>query len=76
MAKTQRKKTTVKQRGNNGNLKPFKKGTSGNPKGRPKKEACIPDILRAQGSKPLNKKVKKNVLGSHVFKGFQTSDHR
>jgi hypothetical protein len=33
--------------GNTGNLKPaWKKGQSGNPKGRPKKEFCIPDILR------------------------------
>ena len=28
------------------NLIPIKPGVSGNPKGRPKKEFCIPDILR------------------------------
>ena len=38
--------TTKKQRGNRDNLKPFKKGQSGNPKGRPKKDKCIPEILR------------------------------
>jgi hypothetical protein len=31
------------------NLKPFKKGQSGNPNGRKPKELCIPDILRAIG---------------------------
>ena len=29
--------------------KPFKKGQSGNPKGRPPKVKCIPDILRKIG---------------------------
>ena len=38
-----------KNKGNNkgwNNLKPAKKGEVRNPKGRPKKEVCIPDILR------------------------------
>ena len=43
--------TTKKQRGNTDNLKPFKKGQSGNPKGRPKRAKCIPDILRKITSK-------------------------
>ena len=32
------------------NGKPFPKGVSGNPKGRPKKDFCIPDILRKLSS--------------------------
>jgi len=35
MSQSPESKTTKKQRGNSGNLKPFKKGQSGNPKGRP-----------------------------------------
>ena len=35
---------------NNENLKPFKPGQSGNPAGRPKKEYCLTDILKEQGS--------------------------
>jgi len=34
------------------NLKPAKKGEVRNPKGRPKKEICIPDILRRLLSEP------------------------
>ena len=39
-------KPTDKQRSNIDNLKHFKKGQSGNPKGRPKRSKCIPEILR------------------------------
>ena len=46
---TKTKKTTVKQRKNSDNLTPWKKGQSGNPNGRPKKDRCISDILREQG---------------------------
>lgn len=35
---------------NNENLTPFKPGVSGNPKGRPKKEYCLTDILKEQGN--------------------------
>ena len=44
------------------NLKPFKKGKSGNPKGRPKKEVCIPDILHKLLSKPCTQDKKKTNL--------------
>ena len=32
----------------------FKKGKSGNPKGRPKRSASLPDIVRKVGSKKIN----------------------
>jgi len=46
---------TAKQRQNRGrgNLKPWPKGCSGNPKGRPKKTLCIADTLRNIGSEPF-----------------------
>jgi hypothetical protein len=51
--------TDYKQRHNKGwdNLKKLKKGDpSPNPKGRPKKELCIPEILREIRDLPFDKK--------------------
>ena len=58
------KSKVVKQPKNNGKLvggvtgKGFKPGKSGNPNGRPKKEFCVPDILREIGKDidPITKK--------------------
>jgi hypothetical protein len=40
------KKTVKSTKKNTGLKEPWKPGQSGNPNGRPKKEFCIPDILR------------------------------
>ena len=49
------KKTTMKptdkqreNRGNESNLKPWRKGQSGNPKGRPKKADCLTSLLKEE----------------------------
>ena len=54
---------TDKQRKNSDNLKPFKPGQSGNPKGRPKKENCIPDILRMIGEEIAKDKAGNPISG-------------
>ena len=64
-------KTTVKQRGNSGNLRPFKKGQSGNPNGRPKKINTIPDILRKIGEEEGLKDGSKTKLDVVMYKVFQ-----
>jgi len=43
------------------NLKPAKKGEVRNPKGRPKKDKCIPDILRMVGEEELPEKLLEQV---------------
>ena len=59
MVKQTNKKLSDKQRRSRENLKPFKKGISGNPKGRAKKEFCIPDILRRIGKEIYDETEKK-----------------
>ena len=51
----EKQKKKQKKRGNPQNLKPFKKGVSGNPKGRPKKGSAIADILNEIGVAPDDK---------------------
>ena len=46
------KKAVKSTKSKTGLKPPWKPGESGNPKGRPKKEFCIPDILRRMGSEP------------------------
>ena len=59
--------TIEKQRSNKDNLKPFKKGQSGNPKGRPKKSKCIPEILRKiTDEKDKNGVTKLNMILNNV----------
>ena len=41
-------KTTDKQRGNNGNLRSWKKGQSGNPAGRKPIKECLTSLLRIE----------------------------
>ena len=50
MPKKTTEKPTAKQRKNSGksNLKPWKKGQSGNPKGRPKKADCLTSLLKEE----------------------------
>lgn len=43
----------AKQSRNRGRGRPFAKGQSGNPNGRPPKERCIPDILKKLGEQPI-----------------------
>jgi len=42
------KKLTEKQRRSRANLKPFKKGQSGNPKGRTPKDLCITSLIKEE----------------------------
>lgn len=45
---------TANKRGNNGNLRPFAKGQSGNPSGRPKVIQALRDLARAHTGEALD----------------------
>lgn len=51
-----KKKTSVNQRRSLENLQMWKPGQSGNPKGRPAKARCIPDILEKIGQEKSGRK--------------------
>lgn len=54
---------------NNENLKPFKPGVSGNPKGRPPKEHCLTDLLKEALEQEHNKtgKTKKQMIIDKMY---------
>ena len=55
MARKKSRKATAKQRNNSGrseNLKPWKPGQSGNPRGRPRKHDCLTSLLKEEIEKP------------------------
>ena len=72
----------VKQQQSNGKLlggvtgKGFKPGKSGNPKGRPRTEYCVPDILREFGKNidPLTKKTYYEAMCAKAWKLAASGD--
>ena len=72
----------VKQQQSNGKLlggitgKGFKPGKSGNPKGRPRIEYCVPDILREFGKNidPLTKKTYYEAMCAKAWKLAASGD--
>ena len=57
----------MSERPQNKHLKPFKKGQSGNPKGRPKKENAISDILNRLLDTPKDDKTQREILLERVL---------
>lgn len=79
ISQKENKKLTANQRRSRENLKPFKKGISGNPKGRPKKEFCIPEILREQGHLISDPKTKQTFYEKMCLKAWKQAvkgDHQ
>jgi len=64
-------KLTEKQRRSRANLRQFQPGQSGNIKGRPKREFCIPEILRDQGDRILDPKTKQTFIESMCLKAWE-----
>ena len=72
----------VKQQQSNGKLlggvtgKGFKPGKSGNPKGRPRTEYCVPDILREFGKNidPVTKKTYYEAMCAKAWKLAASGD--
>lgn len=56
---------------NEGNLKPFLKGISGNPKGRPKGSKSITAVLR----KMMNKNIRYSCMLSKVVRNVSLAEH-
>ena len=72
---TKAKKPTVKLRKNSDNLTPWKKGVSGNPNGRPKKDRCISDILKEQGMDVIvNKRTNLKLIVEKLYEKARGGD--
>ena len=72
------KEIAVKQQSNSKKRvpgKPFKKGQSGNPNGRPKKEFNIPDILRKLADEPSEKQKKITRLEQVCLKALEQAQN-
>ena len=70
-------KTTQQQRKNNGNLKPFKKGQSGNPGGRPKGSTSFKLLMEKIGIEPSKidpTKTKDEAIMRQVYEKAEEGD--
>lgn len=57
--------------------RPFAPGTSGNPRGRPRREDCISNILRALGDEKIGPDAehsRREILGRVIWRGALAGD--
>ena len=68
---------TQKQKGNIANLKPFKKGQSGNPGGRPKGSTSLVSLLKRLGAEPSDTDknlTRDEAMMREIYKAAETVD--